>query len=174
MYTCLPSPIIDYPADIFRVPHPTYLLQDIITNVAAIGVNQAWAGVPGGIYSLSLSNVTLQHCSPDWDGDRNCTLPVWQAYYKPLEGGAAAVLFANHGDAAVAANVVFKDVPGLACGSDATSCLVTDVWQQTLLGSFATNYSVPALTSHDSLFLVLRPDTAGAARAAGTVIEGET
>jgi hypothetical protein len=39
----------------------------IVTNVAAIAVNQAWAGAPGGqLFADYSANVTLQHCTPGW------------------------------------------------------------------------------------------------------------
>lgn len=115
-------------------------------------MNQAWAGSPGGVYAAAQATVTLLHCTPDWDGDKNCSLPLWQAYAKPLPDGAVAVLVVNHGAAAAPALISFAAVPGLAC----TDCTVTDVWQQQALGSFSQNFSVPALASHDSLFVVLR------------------
>jgi alpha-galactosidase len=124
----------------------------IITNVDAIGVDQAWAGSHGGVFAAAAVNVTLQHCTPEWDGDQNCTLPVSQSWFKPLTGGGAAVFVANHGPNPLPVVITFAAVPGLGC----STCDVYDVWGQASIGSHAGSYSVPALASHDSVFVVLQ------------------
>lgn len=135
---------------------------DIISNAAAIGVDQAWAGSPGGVFaSDSSQNVTLPHCTPNWDGDQNCTVPGYQAWYKPLPGGAAAVFVANHAPAAnPSITVDFAAIPGLPCSASGCRYNVTDVWAQAPLGVVNGSYAVPSLASHDSLFLTLHPAAA--------------
>lgn len=126
----------------------------IVTNVAAIAVNQAWAGAPGGQLLADYSaNVTLQHCTPTWANDLNCTLPRTQVWWKPLPGGAAAIFIANHDDAAAHdVRVEFSQVPSpLPC---APACEVTDVWTQTETGVHTGAYAA-TLQPHDSAFVVL-------------------
>jgi hypothetical protein len=41
------------------------------------------------------------------------TVPEWQAWYKPLPGGGAAIIVVNHGNATINVTVDFADVPGL-------------------------------------------------------------
>ena len=130
----------------------TNLVWSIITNVDAIAINQAWAGAPGGVFASSASNITLQHCTPLWDGDQNCTLPVTQSWYKPLPNGDAAVFIANHGFDSPSVTVNFSDVPGLLCAATGT-CDVFDIWAQAGVGEHTGFYSVLSLESHNSVFL---------------------
>ena len=125
----------------------------IITNVAALAVNQAWAGAAGGQLLADFSaNVTLQHCTPTWAGDEPCTLPRTQVWWKPLPGGAAALFLANHDDAAPHdVRVDFAAVPALPC---APTCAVFDVWAQAEAGVHSGAYAA-ALPPHDSAFVVL-------------------
>lgn len=103
----------------------------------------------------------LQHCTPDWDGDQNCTLPVVQVWAKPLPGAAAAVFVANHGLNTLSWTVNFSSVPGLDCAGS-IGCSVWDVWaqgpaQETLVNGGAESFTWPALASHDSGFIVVHP-----------------
>lgn len=127
----------------------------VITNVDAIAVNQRWAGLPGGqLAQRSADNVTLEHCSPEWAGDKNCSVPATQGWYKPLPGGAVALLLVNNDPAASPRTVRadFARVPGLAC---APTCAVFDVWAQAPAAAPANGFFEAALASHDSAFVVL-------------------
>lgn len=124
----------------------------IITNTDALAVNQAWAGSPGGCHYRSSANVTLEHCTPGWAGDKPCTIPELQSWHKPLPGARTAVFVANHALGPRDVSIVFADVPGLAC---APRCSVYDVWRQAPVGVASTTYSVAALPSHDSVFVIL-------------------
>jgi hypothetical protein len=121
-------------------------------------VDQAWAGTPGGLYLHDTgANVTLEHCTPDWDGDANCTLPSWQQFYKPLPGGGAAVLVINHGGQPLRGFAVeFAAVPGLACAGEC-AFEVADVWEQAQAGTHKHSYAVAALASHATVFVTLAP-----------------
>jgi hypothetical protein len=126
----------------------------IITNTEAIAINQAWAGDMGGLVFESAATVVLRHCAWIWAGDPNCTLPVEQQIYKPLPGGAAAVLVMNHGDGTLASNgVKLASVPGLACSPG--PCRVRDVNAHADLGPASGTLAVPPLDSHDVFYVVL-------------------
>lgn len=112
--------------------------------------------------SSSKTSVELEHCTPDWDGDRNCTLPSWQAWYKPLtvnssdtvgdgsgEAGATAVIIINHAASAVDISIELASVPGISC----TSCQVFDVWKQA--GGGMKRLLEATLESHDSMFVTI-------------------
>ena len=126
----------------------------IVTNVAAIAVNQAWAGAAGGQLLADYSaNVTLQHCTPGWAGDKPCTLPRTQVWWKPLPGGSVAIFMANHDPAA--AHEVRVDFAALPAPPPcAPACLVTDVWAQAEAGLHTGAYAA-TLQPHDSAFVVL-------------------
>ena len=126
----------------------------IITNTEAIAINQAWAGDMGGLVFESAATVVLQHCAWIWAGDPNCTLPVEQQIYKPLPGGAAAVLVMNHGESTLASNgVKLASVPGLACSPG--PCRVRDVNAHADLSPATGTLVVPPLDSHDVFYVVL-------------------
>jgi hypothetical protein len=44
------------------------------------------------------------------DDAGNVVVPGWQAWYKPLGNGSAAVFVANHGDAATNITIDFNEV----------------------------------------------------------------
>jgi alpha-galactosidase len=125
----------------------------IIANREAIAVNQAWAGHPGDLLAQAADKVLLLHCVPIWAGDRNCSLPSWQSFAKPLPGGAAAVVVANHGFDALSTSINLTAVPGLACAAGA--CSVRDVHAHKDLGAFSGSVPVGPLASHDSAFYVI-------------------
>ena len=125
----------------------------IISNKDALSVNQAWAGAPGGSFFKSAANVTLQHCTPGWAGDKPCTLPEVQMWWKPLPGGLVAVFAAVHALAQRNVSIDFAALrPALAC----QDCAVFDVWAQAHAGT-ATGSVITAVESHDSVFLILGP-----------------
>lgn len=108
--------------------------------------------------SSAKTSVELEHCTPDWAGDKNCTLPSWQAWYKPLSngidgdssGGAAAVIIINHGASAEHISLDLTSVPGISCAS----CHVFDVWKQVEDGMKSKLETT--LESHDSLFITIK------------------
>ena len=62
---------------------------------------------------------------------------LWQAYAKPLAGGATAALLLNrNATAPVNASVAFA-----ACNVSAKATVVTDLWTGEALGSFAKEWS---------------------------------
>jgi len=84
----------------------------IVSNTDAIGVNQAWGGHPGTVFAEGPDTVLLQHT----DGRRGLAptaVASWQAWYKPLPHGGAAIFVANHGAKAAPISIDFADVPGL-------------------------------------------------------------
>eukprot|EP00038_Savillea_parva_P008836 m.179517 g.179517 ORF g.179517 m.179517 type:complete len:497 (-) comp14778_c0_seq1:22-1512(-) len=136
---------------------------DIITNTAAIDVNQAWAGSPGTVFATSPSTVNLGPRVPLRGAARALEgtvaqelveVPAWQAWYKPLPGGAAAILVANHGNTSATVTVKFSSVPGL--GSQHYH--VTDVWKQEALAGTQTEMTWTDLASHDSAFITVHPE----------------
>jgi alpha-galactosidase len=126
----------------------------VITNTDAIGVNQAWAGSPGGVLYKSPANVTLQHCTPGWAGDKPCTIPEVQIWYKPLSNGRVALFAAVHALSPRNVTVDLANVPGLACG-EAKLCNVRDVWAQAPAGTAAGYFVAQGVASHDSVFVIL-------------------
>ena len=142
----------------------------IVSNVDAIAVDQAWAGAPGGQLLQSAETVMLQHCTPGWAGDKNCTVPASQSWYKPLPGGAVALFITNNGVAAPAdVSVPLSALPAgaLPCAAAAAAgaCPVYDVWRQAQSAPVTGSFDVAALAPHDSAFVVLGPWAgAGAAR----------
>lgn len=107
--------------------------------------------------SSAKTSVELEHCTPDWAGDHNCTLPSWQAWYKPLSSdtdgdgsGGAAVIVINHGASAADISLDLTSVPGISC----TSCHVFDVWKQAEDGMKSKLEAT--LESHDSLFITIK------------------
>jgi len=93
---------------------------EIISNTAAIAVNQAWAGSPGTVFSASADMVDLGPRVPLRGAARqrgrqlsSVVVPSWQAWYKPLPHGGAALLVANHAPQRANVTINFADVPGL-------------------------------------------------------------
>ena len=156
----------------------------IITNTHALAVNQAWAGEPGTVFQQSSDrNVTLRNtcvfnttCDNHGKGaDPKVTLPAWQAWYKPLPQGGAAIFVANHDSAPAAVSIDFASVPGLSRGFPAAKPAkpakparsaklsaprpyrVVDVWKQEPLPGTHTSHTEPALAARDSVFITVHP-----------------
>ena len=125
---------------------------DIVTNLEAIAVNQAWAGHPGTVVANASSSVMHQHCH--WD-DSNCTSPAWQVWVKPLPrpSGAAAVLLMNHGTTTQSVATTWEQV-GVSCPGGV--CYVRDLWTHASVGKVASGVTRD-LASHDSAFFVVSP-----------------
>lgn len=118
----------------------------ILANREALDINSAWAGFPGTAFATSNTSVTI---------DGKAGLPAWQMLYKPLAGGATAVLVMNNGNATLTgASVTFADVPSL---SPAGTYAVRDVWAHTNNGSATGAWPVPAVAPQDSVFVKLSP-----------------
>lgn len=99
---------------------------DIVTNTHALDVNQAWGGSQGTVFASAGGTVDLGPGSARKGQSReeidNVSVPTWQAWYKPLPGGAAAIFVANHGAAPVDVNISFSDVPGLGPPPPPATC----------------------------------------------------
>lgn len=135
---------------------------DIVTNVNAIAINQIWAGTPGGQLLQDSNTLVLQHCSPTWAGDKNCSVPLSQSWFKPLPGGAVALFIANNDfNIALSINIPLSSIPNvdtiLPCSVGGGSCNVFDVWQQAPASSVSGSYTATNLASHDSVYVVLGP-----------------
>jgi len=129
-----------------------------ITNTDVLGVNAAWAGSAGGQLAQSSETVVLQHCTPGWAGDKNCTVPVTQSWYKPLPGGAVAVLVANNAlEVNASVSVSFSSLPAGALACSQSACDVYDVLQQAPAGTATGSFDVSALAPHDCAFVILSP-----------------
>lgn len=124
---------------------------DIITNLHAIAVNQAWAGEAGGIFASASTQVMLS------SKGTSVRVPAWQAWYKPLPNNNAAVLLANHDTKPLNITLDLSKVPGF---ERARTFELTDVWEQVSMAGTHSNYSVVGLASHDSLFITARPSKA--------------
>ena len=125
----------------------------VITNTDALAVNQAWASIPGGCFFKSVTNVTLEHCSPGWAGDKPCTIPEVQMWWKPLPGGRVAVFAAVHALAPRSVTVDFSALPALLC----QNCAMFDVWAQAPAGNATGSITFADVDSHDSVFIILGP-----------------
>ena len=99
---------------------------DIVTNTHALDVNQAWGGSQGTVFASADGTVNLGPGSARKGQPREeadiVSVPTWQAWYKPLPGGAAAIFIANHGAAPVDVNISFSDVPGLGPPPPPATC----------------------------------------------------
>lgn len=123
----------------------------IITNTHAIDVNQAWAGTQGTVFASAEEQCVLNSAAAD--DNSPVSVPCWQAWYKPLLRGGAAIFVANHGDEPADISFEFSAVPGL----HAKSFQVTDVWTQAAVLGTHSSYIVSALASHDSAFIIAMP-----------------
>lgn len=125
---------------------------DIITNTEAIAVNQAYAGFSGSSFFSSAANTTFAPCG--WWSD-SCAFPSLQYWYKPLPGGATAVLLMNNGVAAADLSFSFADVPSMA--GVPHSFAVRDIWAHADLEPATGVFTAPAVGPRDSAFLRFTP-----------------
>jgi alpha-galactosidase len=125
----------------------------IIGNTEAISINQQWANATGGLLSEANTTVTFTPCG-FWP---NCTIPVWQILYKPLENKSAALLVLNHAVPAGIMNlsIQWSQVPTLQCGSK--GCMVRDVNAHADIGVFIDGYTFPNVTLHEGTFITATP-----------------
>jgi hypothetical protein len=109
-----------------------------ISNMEAIAVNQQWAGHPG--WRLNLTNAN--------------ELTVWT---KPQPGGSRAFLAINMGDQdSVPFSLDLKSDARFDCGA---KCAVRDIWAGEDAAAISASWSIPSLGSHDSMFVVLTPES---------------
>lgn len=103
-----------------------------------------------GPLSVNQDSLALQGklCGNGTDGEGG----LWQAYAKPLTGGATAALLLNrNASAAVNASVAFA-----ACNVSAKATVVTDLWSGAALGSFTTGWSAE-VAPHAHRFVKIAP-----------------
>jgi alpha-galactosidase len=134
---------------------------DIVSNVEALAVNEAWAapvqGYVGGPVSFSgtriaASNVTISFTPCGFYP--TCSAPEWEVWAKPLAGGTAALFVLNSNNVTLPTlSVPLASVPLLACA--ATGCAVRDVWAHADLGTATGVVTVTDLAAHDSAFYTL-------------------
>lgn len=127
---------------------------DIISNREAMAVNQEYAGGAGTLLTQANTNTTFPFCGSQYSG--GCSVAAWQVFSKPLPAGGAAVLVLNHADAPTAAMALpLASIPGLAAAGSAS---VRDVWARAdLPPATGGQLAIPAVASHDSVFLRLAP-----------------
>ena len=125
----------------------------VISNREAIAINAAWAGHPGGVAAEAAHNASWAFCGSQYPA--GCSAPAWQALYKPLPSGAAALLLLNHDNAGAAVNITvpLSAIPGLACA--AQGCKVRDVWQHADIAGVVQGALVMEGAAHDSVFVKL-------------------
>ena len=128
---------------------------DIISNREVIAVNQAYAGGSGTLVAQADANVTFPFCGSQYPS--GCSLAAWQAFSKPLPGGAAAVLVLNHGHGVLPAmDLPLAGIPGLQPSS--ASFTVRDAYAHTDLPPATGGLlHIPDIQSHDSVFYKLAP-----------------
>jgi len=132
-------------------------LWPVIGNREALAVNDAWAFSAGGELARAAATAAVPGCQ----GCEAARWPLWQALYKPLPQGAAALLFINSANATLAAGAIAVDparVPGLAA---AAHYRVRDVWARAdaaALAAAGAPLRSPELPPYDSAFFVLYPE----------------
>lgn len=104
---------------------------DIISNQEAIAINQQWEGHPGRLVK-------------EWD-----SFMLWA---KKQPKGAQAVLVINSSNNSSPATVNFNEI-----GITSSSATVRDVWNHKDLGTATGSFKTDAISSHDSVFLLITP-----------------
>ena len=110
----------------------------VLTAAGPIGVNQDPLALQG------------QLCGHGTDGAGG----VWQAWAKPLAGGATAALLLNRNASAVAA----ATVDFAACNVSKAATAVVDLWSGKALGSHATSWSAELAPHTHRLVKIAPPD----------------
>ena len=129
-------------------------LWPLITNVDALGINQAWYGSSGTLVLEAQARVKLADAAAAAD------VPAWQVFAKPLDEAQVAILLMNHGEEEATISVPFAAVPGLDPQS-LSDFDVYDVWAQKDLPGRATKAWAATLRSHQSAFVVVTPSIDG-------------
>ena len=104
----------------------------ILSNKAAIAVNQAWAGHPGRLVQ-----------------ELEDTENSWQVWAKAMPGGGQAVFVVNRGTQPVNVSVPLASV-GL---TGAVGYSAVDIWAGKSLGKVTGTWKVSVLGAHDSAFV---------------------
>lgn len=123
----------------------TAAIWPIISNTEALAVNQAWAGFSGSVFAQAAATVQLSATT---------AAPAWQAFNKPVNATAMAVLLMNHASGPASLSVTFSAVPGLAASA---SYAVRDLHNHADLGKFSGSWTAANLAAHDSAFVLLTP-----------------
>lgn len=133
----------------------------IISNTEAIAINQApWAGDGGRLVASSPKTFTgVVYNGAGRDLQRNETLPQWQIWSKRLLGGNVAALAVNLYDQPLTeADGVGASFEQLGLPAGTQDVAVRDLWTHTGNGTLpGVRWSVPYLSPHDSVFVVLTP-----------------
>jgi alpha-galactosidase len=124
---------------------------DILSNTELIAVNQAYVGNSGSAFQVSNTTVEFNPCT--W-GSGTCSSPSWVYLYKPLPGGATAVMLLNAAPTTQSLTVQFSAVPGM---SGTATYTARDVYAHADLGTVSGSWTAVGLTPHDSAFIVLTP-----------------
>ena len=109
----------------------------VVSNAAAIGVNQAWAGFAGDMLNYS-------QYPPANSSRHNATnVPAQSVWWKPLPNKSAAVvlLHAKGGAAEIGFSFAELQYGGLPALGSTTNCNVHSIWENKSLGSFTTSFS---------------------------------
>ena len=125
----------------------------IISNQETKEVSQTYYGFSGSQYATAGELVDL--CTPAQraGGVEVCAgAPAVMMMYKPIDAARTAVLLINNAAAPADLTVTFSAVPNLPCG---TSCKVRDIFAQADKGTSSGSFTMPAVASHDSAFLML-------------------
>ena len=132
----------------------------IIANEEVLAVSQCWHGHPGRLVANSSETrvVAVVHGSP---GLTHTTerLPSWQAWAKPVSGGAVALLVVRVWEGSANATLSFP-LAGLFGGAAAPSSVrVRDVLAHADNGtaSSAVGVDLASLPAHGATFVVLTP-----------------
>jgi len=134
----------------------------IISNEEVLAVSQTWQGHPGRLVanSTETKDLGVAHGSPGVT-HTNESLPSWQAWAKPVQGGAVAVLVVRVWEGAANATVSFPlaDLFSLAGAAAPASVSVRDVHTHTDNGTVvsALTVNLANLPARGCTFVVLTP-----------------
>jgi len=123
-------------------------LWPIISNPEALLINSAWEGSPGNRFAHSHASVHVPGCP----GCDPFMVPIWQAFSKPLKGGAVAVLIINSNATDLELTIPLTDIPGL---SGQGTRVIRDVWLREDVGTTADFLQVKGLPQFDCAFFTL-------------------
>ena len=118
-----------------------------------LGINQAWAGMPGALVDhwLPKTNSSSQR---KLFGPRK-GLNLVQLWAKKLLGGAVAVLLINASPQQLPSGSYKIRFSQFNISS--STAQVRDVWQRADLGTYNDAYPIPEVSQFDSVFVILKP-----------------
>ena len=149
----------------FDLTNATLLRQvwPIIANEEVLAVSQCWHGHPGRLVANASEYKVLDvvHGSPGLSHTTE-RLPSWQAWAKPVDGGAVALLVVRVWAGRTNATLSFP-LATLFAGTPASvpaSVRVRDIFAHTDNGTAASVMTVDlaALPEHGATFVVLTPE----------------